>query len=212
MKFFWIFCLIGIFSACNYNRNKDLNSASSKKLLSQDIGDVDYEMVKNFVLSSQCLSCHSNLSGNKGGLNLESYQAVRGALNKVIYRSLEKKDMPTRGLPEAELRVLKAWIEQGAPEKVIAGRQKPVGESESGVIDFQRIQLQIMAPKCLDCHGPKDPIANLDLTSIQIVRSNITQIFDRMFIKGDMPMSPYPTLTPSERRVFLKWIDMGMPN
>lgn len=180
--------------------------------MSQNIGDVDYEMVKNFVLSSQCLSCHSNASGNKGGLNLENYQSIRNVMNKIIYRSLEKKDMPTRGLPEAEFKILKTWIDQGAPEKVIAGRQKPVGESEAGIVDFEKIQIQIIGPKCLDCHGSKNPLANLDLTSIQVIRANATQIFDRMFVKADMPMSPYPVLTPVERRIFLKWIDMGMPN
>ena len=63
----------------------------------------NYESVRQLVIQNQCLTCHSEATGNKGKLNLETYASLKQNLNQIMYRVLEKRDMPEGGLPEAEI-------------------------------------------------------------------------------------------------------------
>ncbi|CAN5716102.1 hypothetical protein BH10BDE1_BH10BDE1_03740 [soil metagenome] len=202
----------GFFSAgCNYNKLHDASSASDK-VGSESLTNVDYALVQKTVIGPKCLTCHSNGGGNQGGTNLESLKAVRSLLTRISYRSVERRDMPPSGLGERELTILKNWIDSGAPESVI-GPEETTSDSkiEQGPNDWAKIRDRIFLQKCLDCHSGKVPEGGLDLSTLASTRAKGAAIFDRVILKGNMPIAPYPALAPRERRALLKWFDLGMP-
>lgn len=198
------------FTACNYNKVKSKEGGSGA-LGAENIAQPDFKAVQS-VLGAKCASCHSNMGGNQGGTNLETYQAVRSKLNRVLYRSLETRDMPPRQpLTEREMTLLRNWADSGAPETVIGIGEKPGDNIESGPTNWAKIKDKLFAAKCNTCHQQPKPDAGLDLTDLAQVRGRAPAIFDRVIVKQDMPISPYPAVTPRERRVLLKWFDAGMP-
>jgi uncharacterized membrane protein len=202
-----VFCL----TACNYNKLHD-GAASSDRIGAESLENVDYAFVQKSVIGPKCLSCHSAAGGNQGGTNLESLKSIRALMSRVTYRSIERRDMPPSGLGERDMTILKNWIEQGAPES-LAGPQEATSDStiEQGPNDWAKIRDRIFVQKCLDCHSGKDPQGGLDLTTLALTKAKAAAIFDRVIIQGNMPIAPYPALAPRERRVLLKWFDLGMP-
>jgi uncharacterized membrane protein len=197
---------------CNYSKSKQ-EPGDSLRVNLQKLDKVDYEMVSKTVLSAQCIGCHSNGGGNQGGVNLESYALVRKQLARVSYRALEKMDMPPRsGLNSNEVLVLRTWVENGAPEKYADVREGNDRSLDEGPTDWKKISEKIFAQKCLDCHSQPSPQGKLDMTSYAEVKEKAALIFDRIFIRQDMPVEPYPTLSPKERKTLLSWFNMGMPN
>lgn len=178
----------------------------------QNLEAVDYATVQAAVIGPKCVGCHGNASGNQGGVNLETYTALRASLNRVAHRSLVRQDMPPRDrLSDRQGQILTAWIEAGAPEVVAASTSPRDPSLEQGPTDFAKIRDKIWKTKCLDCHAPPAPQGDLDLTSLIAVRAKAAAIFERVYLKQDMPVAPYPMLTPRERKVLLQWFDSGMP-
>lgn len=195
---------------CNYNKLHEENS-SNARTGAQSLENVDFAVVERTVIGPKCLSCHATATGNQGGTNLEGLKNVRALLSRVTYRSLERRDMPPNGLSERDAAILRAWVEQGAPEKVIGPQELADTTLEQGPNDWAKIRDRVFLVKCLDCHSGKEPQGDLDLTTLGSARANAAAIFDRVIVKSDMPIAPYPMLSPRERRVLLKWFDLGMP-
>lgn len=207
----WIIWLIlsSIMLGCNYNHIKKTPDGSISE---KNVETPDFKAVQSGIFESKCLSCHSNSGGNKGQLNMESYQRIKAARVRIGYRTLEAQDMPPdRPLAPKQLEMLRNWLEAGAPETISGPSEKPDPELEKGLINWVKIRDKIFTPKCLDCHSSPEPQGGLDLTKLAEVRGRSPMIFDRVIIKQDMPLSPYPAATPRERRVLLKWFDLGMP-
>ncbi len=201
--------IIFIFSiylvGCNYNVTKE-SDASDQGQNIKSISVLDYQTVRKTVIGPQCLNCHSNSGGNKGSLNLETYEAIKSNLNQIYYRSIEVGDMPEDGM-DANLReILKVWIENGAPVQATEG-SGPV----QGPLSWSLVRNKIIAFKCLECHSGAKPEGNLNLDNYETFKSKLNIIFDRVFVKQDMPVAPYPALTISEKSALLKWISQGMP-
>lgn len=209
---FLVLLLISIFFfSCNYSRMKETGSFSPNEAL-QKLGKLDYATTSRAVLGPRCVSCHSSGGGNQGGVNLESYQNVRNQLARVAYRALESRDMPPRTpLSNDEMTILKSWLESGAPENYSDAQEQGDPNLELGPTNWEKISTKIFAKKCLDCHSPPSPEAQLDLTSYELVKAKVLLIFDRTIIKQDMPIEPYPALSPRERKVLLHWFNMGLP-
>lgn len=192
-----------LISACSYNVSKEKNTQEAN-LKMQSVSD--YQSVRQFILGPLCLNCHSNSAGNRGGLNLESYESVKLKLNQIYYRSIELKDMPPGGLDKNSFEGLKGWIENGAQKQ--ASLQSL---NLTGPLAWQELKQQIFQYKCLECHSAPNPEGKLDLSDYSVFKENIKSIFDHVFIKQDMPMTPYPSLSLSEKNAILKWISQGMP-
>ncbi len=199
-----------IFISCNYNHLKTATAGNGPNGFNKLEG-LDYEKARNAVIAPRCLGCHAAVTGNKGGVNLESYSNIRKLLTRVTFRTLEKQDMPPKGsLTMDEFNYLKTWIDQGAPEFALQTNSETT-DIQNGVTDWKKIREHVLGPKCVDCHQQPNPLGNFDATSVTEVRNNADLIFSRVIIKQDMPVSPYPALSPAERKVLLFWFDMGMP-
>ena len=71
-------------------------------------------------------------------------------------------------------------------------------------------EIQTVFRTCLECHSPPNAEANLDLTSLLAVKSNIGKIYESAVIKQTMPMPPFPILTIEEKTLLGQWIGEGM--
>ncbi|MGZ3769799.1 MAG: hypothetical protein ACXVCP_08965 [Bdellovibrio sp.] len=195
-------------AACNYNHVKNENGTSNTQgKITASALSLDFISVQMSVIGPQCMSCHSIAGGNKGGLTLETYDQVRSNMNRIYYRSIEKKDMPPNPLTADQFDLLKNWIEAGAPEKSIRTAARPI----KGAINWPVIRDQVLKTSCLDCHSGKTPHAGLDFESLDVVRKNINAIFDSAIIKQTMPLQPYSALSETEKQALMKWISQGMP-
>jgi uncharacterized membrane protein len=203
-----LYAFLILASGCNYNHIRGEAAVSNRK--SEDVNslsNLDYQSLQIGVLGPQCLRCHSNAGGSKGGLNLESYEQVRVNMNKIYFRSIEKKDMPPDPMPGVQVDHLKNWLEAGAPEKNTGKSGPPI----KGAVTWTVIKNQVLSSSCLDCHSGKNPDGNLDFESLEVVRKNIMAIFDSALVRQTMPLQPYPALSESERQALMKWIAQGMP-
>ena len=214
-----VFALFMFFFAvgCNYNNPKDDGLGDGAGFGEEKLESPDFMTVQMALIGPKCLRCHSNAGGNKGESNLESYKNVRAQLNKLAYRVLELRDMPPQeGLSERQIRLLRNWVDQGAPETQLPGSEKPDSTLEQGPINWAKIRDKIFVKKYAACHFPPSspdkppPMTGLDLSSLAEVRNKAALIFERVVIKQDMPIEPYPAISPRERRVLLKWFEMGM--
>lgn len=215
--------MLALFSttACNYSRMKDESSIRPSARQTHDLGSVDFKLVQTTVLGPRCYGCHTPETGSKGNSNLFSYNDVRAQLGRVNYRALEAKDMPPGNpLSSDEIQILSDWMESGAPEVQIAGAGGEDKQLEQGPTNFAKVRDGIFASKCLSCHQTKlsdtgeilsKAAADLDLTNFMQVRDKVSVIFDRVIVKQDMPVQPLPSLSPRERRVLLKWFELGLP-
>ena len=105
---------------------------------------VNYQEHVSAIFKNRCNSCH-NADKQKGGLNLETYgSAMRGGGSgeviepgdleaSSLWLQVTHQDEPimppnSPKIPDAELEVIKGWIEAGAPEtsgSVVAVKAKP---------------------------------------------------------------------------------------
>lgn len=202
-------------AACNYNRVKDGAEDPARGpggAGAMSAGPLEYKTVLTAVIGPRCLGCHSSAAGNQGGLNIETYQALKAHLSRVAYRSLEKRDMPAGGLSPAQTQLLQAWIDAGAPEfdgGPVLGKPDP--ELSQGPTDWPKVRDKIFGAKCMTCHDPSNPGGGLDLSSLPMVRAKATVIFERVVVRRDMPLSPYPGLNDKEMGVLMQWFGKGMP-
>ncbi len=199
-------------SGCNYNVTRG-NSEENADIEKTGAEDIDFATVTRLVLQPKCLSCHSAATGSQGGVNLDNYDSVRARLSRIAYRTLEIKDMPPgRPLSDGLSQVLRTWIDAGAPESLIGPSSIQADPTlNQGTNNWAKVRDKIFAKKCFDCHSGDASAGALDLNSLQVAREKAASIFDRVIVRQDMPMAPYPALVPRERQVLLKWFDSGMP-
>ncbi len=110
-------------AGCNYYDEKDTDDGdvAPEEEGPVDVAKLSYDSIVADVLKPKCFSCHSNSGGSSGGLNTESYAAVKAKLSVMIDRTVTRKDMPIGGsLSAGQLAKIKAWLEAGAPETASA--------------------------------------------------------------------------------------------
>lgn len=77
---------------------------------------LSYALIKSQVIDTSCVRCHSAASGNRGGVNLETYaEVVKNAQS--IFAAVEGDFMPPRTkLTLDQKQKFLSWIELGMPE------------------------------------------------------------------------------------------------
>jgi uncharacterized membrane protein len=103
-------------SGCNFKEEKDKDDDADQVTVDPN-APVTFAEINSRIIQPHCLRCHSVGGGNDGGVNLESYSAVKGQLVAIRLSTVESARMPREGTMSANLRaLLGAWIEQGGPE------------------------------------------------------------------------------------------------
>lgn len=156
---------IGIFlslSSCSYRKEKQSNFevTFNPAMLEK----VSYQMVNQQIFTPKCISCH----GDSGGVNLESYTAVVGHLEKIKQSAIKEQSMPKSPYPklsEQDLILLATWIQAGAPETALDGSSLPPIQIEPLKPTFKSIQQNILQKKCLVCHSAGNEAERVSLDS-----------------------------------------------
>lgn len=80
-------------------------------------GTIDYALVNSQIFAPICVHCHSQMAGNSGGVNLETYQNVLMNLSDV-QAAVATNFMPLNGPPLSQnlKNLLNTWIANGAPQ------------------------------------------------------------------------------------------------
>jgi hypothetical protein len=106
-----------MFAGCGYSNTSLPGGSSGGANGGLDSGTkMDFAAVKAQFFVPQCIRCHSNSGGNKGGVNLETYANVKSRLSS-IQSAVNGGFMPPAGpLPASTKNILNNWITSGAPE------------------------------------------------------------------------------------------------
>lgn len=132
---------------------------------------IDYAFVNAKVFEPHCVRCHSVAGGNKGDVNLESYENVIANLADIEATALVDMTMPPKRaggpLGAYEQGVLRMWIEAGAPLNAhtpaeptptptpLPAEPSPTPDGKPAVIvepTWDSIYANILEPKCVRCH------------------------------------------------------------
>ena len=130
------------------------------------------------ILTANCLSCHGGTS--MAGLDLRTARSalkgshngpviVKGNLeNSLLYQRVSKREMPPpafkQNLGDAEIETIRRWIEGGVLSDETA--LVAVASSEE-LARFEREISPIFESRCVACHGSGEPMAGLNLETLE---------------------------------------------
>ncbi|MES2800877.1 MAG: hypothetical protein V4654_00165 [Bdellovibrionota bacterium] len=101
---------------CDYSYKRGEDKTKSDQVTQAEV--LTYAMVNERVIQPRCVQCHSESSGNKGNINLESYDAI--LKNRTAIRNeISDRTMPPSSkapLTGAQAKLVLDWIDQGAYE------------------------------------------------------------------------------------------------
>jgi mono/diheme cytochrome c family protein len=216
----------------------------------------DFEREVRPILETACVSCHGPAK-QKGGLRLDTREALlkgggAGAaivpgksadseLVKMVARLDEDAAMPPEkkdALTAAQVGILRAWIDAGAPypkdarlsaPAVTASAAKPLstGKIPAAVarkVDFLRDVRPIFETRCAECHGPAKQEGGLRLDHKETLfsagelgprlvpgkgaESLLVHFVAGLRDEGRMPKKG-PPLTDEQIGILRAWIDQG---
>ena len=202
------YLILALLSGCSFDHLKDQGTkVGTAAILDRP---VTYAEVYQAVLLPRCVGCHSAQASN--GVNLETFESTEPLASQIEKAALKDKTMPKGGsLSDEEAQILSTWIAQGATRN---GGSPPNPRLRER-ITWAVVRDEIFEYKCLDCHSPPRAEKDLDLTSLDLVRSKINLIFDRSVVTREadqvMPRPPFEHLTVEEKQALAQWIALGMP-
>jgi uncharacterized membrane protein len=237
------FSLLLSLSSCNYAQSNSLaldpiNSGNAGEPV--DLGaapdQVDFAVIMEKVIAKNCLSCHSDSGGNRGHLNLETYQNVSQAAADIKELVLDRSMPPRRAAPltDTQIQMLVTWIDAGAPEKlntepapqptplpelppVVGPEPPPVFTPEPAPepapvpvpvgATFEMVFKQVIQPSCLKCHSGEGK-GDVNLETYQNVLKFKKEVRETI-ADGSMPRRS--KLTDDQKKLILDWIDAGAP-
>lgn len=230
------FLTMTLFVGCNYNQQKKSNTGDEIPQIVYSSGaELSYKQISDTVLARRCFECHSNQGGNKGKVNLETYQNVFA--NKIDIRNdLLDKSMPKgrTALSEYETKLVIDWIDAGANEfprqqpiiqppvvqppvtpPVVAPTPVPVVVPviPEDQIDYAVVTKYVLQTNCTKCHSDKGGNkGKVNLETYENVFKNRDEVFNQI-MSGEMPPPPPKgiALTDEQAKLILKWIELGAP-
>lgn len=186
VRFFILFAAI-LLGACNSYKSK--LSQQNEEPVSP--AAIDYAFVNAKVFQPRCVRCHSSGGGNKGDVNLETYENVIANIAEIETAALVEQSMPPKRaggpLGTFEQGILRAWIDAGAP-RVAGGETAPKPqptpelppppgpgeeplptppvEANPVVVEptWDSIYTHIIEPKCVKCHQAGEKAEDYPLT------------------------------------------------
>jgi uncharacterized membrane protein len=110
-----VLLVVAPLSACNFKEEKDEEDTNAVTI--DPSTPVSYTEIRTQILEPSCIGCHSSGGSNQGGVNLESYAAVKARAAAIKSTTVDSTRMPQGDTLSANLRaLLGAWIAQGTPE------------------------------------------------------------------------------------------------
>jgi len=172
---------------------------------------IDFQMIKERVLAPRCISCHTGKHRA-----YENYQVVKAVASEMLNRmesSNPSQRMPKNAAPlaDSEIRLFKAWIENGSPEFFEEEKKEQEEDSKDSIselISFAKLKSEILAPyKCTSCHT--------HFNNYGAVKKDLGKIVSLVTSKG-MPFPVRPNLpttpvSPEKIELLLKWVNQGAP-
>lgn len=216
MKRITIITLLASLSACSYDipkRNPNAEGAFSLPPGSTP----SFAQVQAGVLETKCATCHGVAAGNRGGLNLESYETVVAAV-AAITAEIQGGTMPPRTAPALsanERTLLLSWIQAGAPRDGLTSTPDPTeGPSPQPVpapstpeLTFASVYERVLQPSCVGCHGSRGGVNLETYTAVIDHKHDLVEVLE----KRTMPPRSRPPLTEEQRDHLLAWIQAGAP-
>jgi mono/diheme cytochrome c family protein len=215
---FWSLLLLSfLINACAFKVSKvPANSVRNVNT----IKEYSYAMVKQNVFTMNCVGCH----GSSGGVNLESYAAIKAALPRIENAVFVNHSMPKNGsLDENSLQILRNWIDLGAPE----GPVTVATPAPTLVPTYSSIREQIFLPHCASCHRSGGAATNVILDNYQsllnsprdlvLPRDSETSGLIMALVRTDDKQMPPKSsgaspLTSEQIATIKKWINDGALN
>lgn len=223
IKILWLLCCV-LQVGCNYSLTKSpLQFREGQGSLEQIPAGtlLSYDFIAKNIIGPKCLECHSKTGGDADGINLETYENVTANLG-LIRSEVASDSMPknrTR-LSLKEKQLLFTWIDAGAPITIkptpppptpIPGSDPPIPTPEIELLNYEVVKKEVLVPRCLSCHsnegGNRGKINLETYESVATVASEISKEIE----SGSMPRPRNKPLTPEQKTMILKWIQIGFP-
>lgn len=212
-------------SSCGYYHISKQKPESGIQNLSK--ATLSYDTVKAAVLKPYCLQCHSVAGGNRGRVNLESFENVV-MLARSIRADVLSSAMPDDGpMPQQEIELIVAWIDAGTPlasDLPVPGQKAdPTPEPTDPVppsnpappvnppaqplptpappISFESVRSRLFEPLCVECHSSFNTYARVSarIKSIQTA------------IETDEMPQDGPPVSDELKQLLEEWIAQGSP-
>lgn len=212
---------------CNIQKSNPLDLRNPLDLevpvLSSD--QITFKVIQSQVFKDHCVSCHSEKSGNKGDVNLETYenvvkvaQAIRA---EVFNRTMPPRRLVDLKLSEAQIKLVIDWIDSGAKEHGEQGPPSPIPpevepvppvvdeEPVTGPFDFVEVFEKVIKVSCVKCHsekgGNKGKLNMETYEAVFAAREKIRHDIE----EGFMPPRRSKPLTDNQRKMILEWLQAG---
>ncbi|MGZ3796234.1 MAG: c-type cytochrome domain-containing protein [Pseudobdellovibrionaceae bacterium] len=200
--------------ACNSYKSK-VNGEPQEDITPASI---NYAFVNAKVFQPKCFKCHSLAGGNKGDVNLETYENVLAKLGDIQNEVFVEGSMPPAEaggpLGEYEKNVLKMWIDAGTPRTAGEGPAPlpapspapkptdpvtpPVNDPEVIGANWNEISKKVFEPKCIKCHQAGEKAEDFPLTD----KDWVSNPANEMIKPGEPDKSPlYVAITRRDRKV-----------
>ncbi len=169
--------------------------------------EMTYNWVRERVFAPRCVACH----GNSGGINLETYSAVKQNLASIVRVALRERSMPPGSpLSGDDAAALSAWIGAGAPgdENSVSPpipSPAPSPEPDRGLF-YQLVRRRIFLPSCVKCHGNS---GGVNLETYSAIKGRLSDI-ERVTTRA-RTMPPTGPLPDAEIQLLSAWILAGAP-
>ncbi len=211
-KLFALIPALLLLVGCNYGQQKSLQLEPLTAPTTAS-ASLSYKLVLERALQKSCVGCHSTPLGNKGGLNLETYENIFANKDEIRSR-VSGRTMPPASVPalsNEQVDLILAWIDSGAPR--VPGDPPPTPVELPVVeppvveppvveppISFDDVRTQVLQVSCTTCHAK---FVNYEkvFPKIKAIKSLIES--------GAMPMGG--VLTDQQKSLILNWIEAGAP-
>ncbi len=129
------------FAGCSLHNSNPMNldTGTVEVIPVLQADQLSYKLVQEKILSKRCVACHSEAAGNKGDVNLETYENVFAAKAQiraeVFSGSMPPASRPQLKLSANEIKVLLDWIDNGAKKEATDSTPVVVPPATSPVIE-----------------------------------------------------------------------------
>jgi mono/diheme cytochrome c family protein len=178
-------------------------------------GKVTYQGDVKPILNQLCVACH-NAQVHEDGVDLSTYYLAKENIDDIL-EAMQEDDyddiMPPSGrVDDAIIETLYAWINDGLLEGEEPDPNTDTGPTD-GTYSYTTDIAAIIDNQCILCHGANSPSAGFDISTYQLLVSQIDLVMARIDLQtgqaGIMP--PAGRMNEATIQQIKDWIAQGMP-